>query len=169
VTILTIPPKSWSIRKVQEVFPSASNYMIRRANQLVMDQGIMSSPNAKPGKTLNKITVEVVKSFYNSDEVGRVMTGKKDNISIKVSGVKIHEQKRLLCSLKELHSHFKNSHPGVKVGFSKFASLHPRNYIMAGSSGTHSVCVCVCVCMYNSPKCEVTVGSLQNIRTNKKQ
>jgi hypothetical protein len=26
VTILTILPKSWSIRKVQEVFPSASNY-----------------------------------------------------------------------------------------------------------------------------------------------
>jgi hypothetical protein len=28
VTILTILPKSWSIRKVQEVFPSASNYMV---------------------------------------------------------------------------------------------------------------------------------------------
>jgi hypothetical protein len=44
--------------------------------------------------------------------------------------------------LKELHSHFKNLHPGVKVGFSKFASLHPRNCIMAGASGTHSVYVC---------------------------
>jgi hypothetical protein len=35
--------------------------MIRRAKQLVMDQGIMSSPNPKPGKTLNEVTVEVVK------------------------------------------------------------------------------------------------------------
>jgi hypothetical protein len=34
-----------------------------------MDQGIMSSPNSKPGKTLNDVTVEVVKSFCNSDEV----------------------------------------------------------------------------------------------------
>jgi hypothetical protein len=41
VTILTILPKSWSNQKVQEVFPSASNHMIRRANQLIMDQGIM--------------------------------------------------------------------------------------------------------------------------------
>jgi hypothetical protein len=57
----------------------------------------------------------------------------------KVSGVEIHEQKQLLCNLKELYSHFKNSHPGVKVGFSKFASLHPRNSIMAGENGTHSV------------------------------
>jgi hypothetical protein len=69
VTILTILSKNWSIQKVQEVFPSASIYMIRRAKQLVMNQGIMSSPNLKPGKTLNEVTVEVVKSFYNSDEV----------------------------------------------------------------------------------------------------
>jgi hypothetical protein len=41
VTILTIPPTSWSVRKVQEVFPSTSNYKIRRAQQLVMDQGIV--------------------------------------------------------------------------------------------------------------------------------
>jgi hypothetical protein len=30
------------------------------------------------------------KKIYNSDEVSRVMPGKKDYISIKVSGVKIH-------------------------------------------------------------------------------
>jgi hypothetical protein len=51
--------------------------MIRRAKQLVMDQGIMSTPNLKPGKTLNEVTVEVVKSFYDSDEVSRVVPGKK--------------------------------------------------------------------------------------------
>jgi hypothetical protein len=37
-----------------------------------MDQGIMSSPHPKPGKTLNKFTVEVVESLYSSDEVSRV-------------------------------------------------------------------------------------------------
>jgi hypothetical protein len=43
-----------------------------------------------------------VKSFYNSDEVGRVMPGKEDYISIKLSGVKIREQKLLLlCNFKE--------------------------------------------------------------------
>jgi hypothetical protein len=29
----------------------------------------MSSPNSKPDQTLNEVTVEVVKSFYKSDEV----------------------------------------------------------------------------------------------------
>jgi hypothetical protein len=69
VTILTVLPKSWSIRKIQEAFSIACNYMIKRAKQLVMDQGIMSSPNLKPGKNLKEVTVEVVKRFYNSDEV----------------------------------------------------------------------------------------------------
>jgi hypothetical protein len=45
------------------------------AKQLVMDQGIMSSPNPKPGKTLNEVTNEVIKSFC--DEVSRVMPDKK--------------------------------------------------------------------------------------------
>jgi hypothetical protein len=53
MTIFTILPKSWSIQKVHEDFPSASNYMISTAKQLVMDHGILSSPNTKPGKTLN--------------------------------------------------------------------------------------------------------------------
>jgi uncharacterized lipoprotein YajG len=73
---LTILPKSWNIWKFQERFPAASNHMIRRAKQLVMDQGIMTSFNPKPGKTLNKVTVEVLKSYYNNDEVTRVIPEK---------------------------------------------------------------------------------------------
>jgi hypothetical protein len=63
VTVLTVPHESWSIWKVQELFLSASGCMIRKAKQLVMDQGIMSAHNPKPGKTLKEDTVEVVKIF----------------------------------------------------------------------------------------------------------
>jgi hypothetical protein len=46
------------------------------------------------------------------------MPGKKDYISVELSGVLTHEHKLLLlCNFKELYSHFKNSYPGVKVGF----------------------------------------------------
>lgn len=31
----------------------------------------------------------------------------------------------------------------VKIGFTKFAMLRPKEYVLTGSSGTHSVCVCV--------------------------
>jgi hypothetical protein len=51
-----------------------------------MDQAIMPSPNPKPGKTLNKVTSEVVKSSFNSDEVCRVMPGKK-KITYKLKSV----------------------------------------------------------------------------------
>ena len=52
-------------------------------------------------------------------------------------------QKRLiLCNLKELYEAFKSAYPQLKVGFSKFCSLRPKWCILAGATGTHSVCVC---------------------------
>jgi hypothetical protein len=44
-------------------------------------------------------------------------------IQIKISGVKIYEEKQLLLCSVELYSHFKNSHPGVKVGFLMYATF----------------------------------------------
>ena len=44
ITILTILPKSWSVQKVQEEF-GVSNYMVRKAKELVKNQGILSNPN----------------------------------------------------------------------------------------------------------------------------
>ena len=96
----------------------------------------MYSPDPKPGKPLPKSTVELVKAFYLSDEVSRVMPGKKDYVSVTLdtgvmpgkkdyvsvtldTGVREHHQKRLvLCNLKEAYTHFKTVHPVVKVGFS---------------------------------------------------
>lgn len=64
-------------------------------------------------------------------------------MSIKDAGGRRHIQKRLvLCNLKELYQNFKDKHPSLKIGFSKFAELRPRYCVLAGASGTHSVCVC---------------------------
>ena len=41
-----------------------------------------------------------------------------------------------------MHSEFKSQFPNYKVGFSKFAELRPKHCVLAGASGTHSVCVC---------------------------
>jgi hypothetical protein len=37
---------------------------------------------------------------------------------------------------------FKEMFPTEKIGFSKLAELRPKHCILAGASGTHSVCVC---------------------------
>ena len=41
-----------------------------------------------------------------------------------------------------MHKIFEINHPEMKCSFSKFATLRPKHCVLAGSSGTHSVCVC---------------------------
>ena len=52
-------------------------------------------------------------------------------------------QKRLLLlNLKEMHEEWKKS-CDFRCGFSTFASLRPSHCVLAGGSGTHTVCVCM--------------------------
>ena len=103
----------------------------------------MSTPNLKQGHGLAKDTVSLVQEFYESDEVSRTMPGKKDFVSVRVGDGRVHLQKRLILSnLKEAYQLFKQMNPTQKIGFSKFAELRPKHCILAGASGTHSVCVC---------------------------
>jgi len=103
----------------------------------------MVNPNPRPGKTLNKNTVELVRKFYESDEISRLMPGKKDCVTVRVNGEKEVLQKRLLlCNMAEAHRKFKDDNANDKVGFTKFTELRPKNVVLAGASGTHSVCVC---------------------------
>ena len=60
-----------------------------------------------------------------------------------VNGYKEHVQKRLiLFSLKDAYKQFQDDNLGVKVGFTKFRELQPKNVVLPGASGTHNVCVC---------------------------
>ena len=142
IQILTVLPKSWSTRRIEREF-SVSHHISRKVKSLVKEKGILSLPDPKPGHSLPQETADLAVTFYESDESSRMMPGKKDFVSIKDAGGRKHIQKRLvLCNLKELYQHFKDKHPSVKIGFSKFAELRPRNCVLAGASGTHSVCVC---------------------------
>jgi len=155
IQVLTVLPKSWSIRKTVEEF-HASNYMVRRAKKLVKEKGIQSTPNPRSGKNLPNDIVDNVKEFYCNDRVSRLMPGMKDFVSVLVNGKRQQIQKRLvLCNLKEAYEQFKQKYPDQKIGFSKFAELRPKECVLAGSSRTHSVCVCV----YTSSKYKTHVSS----------
>ena len=55
----------------------------------------------------------------------------------------IGKKKRLvLWNLQEAYREFKSCHPDMKIGFTEFSLLRRKQCIMAGASGTHSVCVC---------------------------
>ena len=47
-----------------------------------------------------------------------------------------------LCNLQEFYTAFKEKHPNVNIGFSKFCALTLKWYVLAGSKMTHSVWVC---------------------------
>ena len=85
-------------------------------------------------------TIDLVHVFYEDDEYNRQLPGKKDYVSIQKG---VHKQKWLvLCNLHELFVAFKERNPGMKIEFSKFCALRPKWCVIAGLSGTHSVCVC---------------------------
>ena len=89
VQILTVLPKSWSVQKVQKEF-ATSNYMARKAKELVKEQGIFSSPNPKHGSGLPLTTVKLVQAFYEFDEISRIMPGRKDFVSIRQGEQRAH-------------------------------------------------------------------------------
>ena len=51
--------------------------MARKVKAVVNKNGIFATPNPKCGKLLNKSVTERVYSFYNTDDVSRLMPGKK--------------------------------------------------------------------------------------------
>ena len=140
VKILTVLPKSWSVRKIAKEF-EALIYMARQAKKLVLEKGILSSSNPKPGKALPDRTQQLVLDVYLSDEISRMLPGRKDCVYVMTAeGKRVSRQKRLLlCNLKEEYHHFRSIHPDIRVGFSTFASLRPKECVLAGASGTHCI------------------------------
>jgi hypothetical protein len=67
--------------------------MFQTSKKLVAGKEILSGTNVKPGKVLPPAIAEMVKQFYVSDEISRVMPGTKDYVSVKSEGKKVHVQK----------------------------------------------------------------------------
>eukprot|EP00731_Ephydatia_muelleri_P026535 Em0018g635a len=86
-----------------------------RAKRLVAEKGVLSSPNPSEDHGVN-VAFEEVNKFYLSDEISRVMPGKKDFVSVRgADGKRVHKQKRLLmCNLREAYREFKECNPALK-------------------------------------------------------
>lgn len=143
VQLLTILPQSWSHKKIISV-SKVRKETIRLAKNLYQENGILAKPSVKRGKPLDLATRDLVIDFYLDRENSRELPGMKDYVSVKLpTGNRQRMQKRLiLCNLKELYKNFCEKHETVKIGFSSFALLRPAYCILAGQSGTHTVCVC---------------------------
>ena len=163
ITILTIFAKEWSRRKIMEEF-GCSQRMATQAKHLAIEKGILSTPNPKVGKGLDPDTAASVRNFYYNEDISRMMPGKKDCVTILENGERKRIQKRLvLGNLNEIYQQFKAANPEKKVGFSKFAMLRPKECVLAGSSGTHSVCVCT---IHNNVKLMMAGSKMETVTAN---
>ena len=112
---------------------------------MTKEQGVLPEiPLISKGKCLTKEDKHFVARFFEDDSISRQCPGKKDYISVRdEAGTKQQKQKRLvLGNLKEVYQKFKELDQHPDIGFSTFCTLRPKHCILAGSSGTHSVCVC---------------------------
>ena len=90
--MLTVLPKSWSVKKVQQEF-GVSEYLARQSKRLVEERGILSLPGPSHRSPLPPETVVIVCSFCEYDDISHVMPGKKDFVSVKKEGKRQHIQK----------------------------------------------------------------------------
>ena len=142
ISLLTLAPKSWTIEQVSSAL-NVTKYTVRQARKLQKKSGILPSVPPARGKPLSNETMKAIKEFYYQDEVSRIMPGAKDFVSVREGSVRLHKQRRLLLlNLNELYVLFKERHPEIKVGLSKFCELRPKECVTVGARGTHSVCVC---------------------------
>ena len=61
----------------------ASERQTRKAKKLVAENGILTFPNLKKGKTLDSEIKNLVKKFYLVDKNSRMMPGMEDFVSVK--------------------------------------------------------------------------------------
>ena len=117
------------------------NSIARKSKELKKEKGLVPEIAKKKSKVLATDIAESVAAFYEDDQFSRNCPGKKEFVSVRINGEKVHEQKRLLfVNLKELHQEFKMS-CNKDISISKFCELCPKWCIPVGSaSGTHSVC-----------------------------
>ena len=74
--------------------------------------------------------------------VGRCLKRKTMLVWVKKYIIKNFSTCKSLCNLQELYTAFKEKHPNVNIGFSKFSALRTKCFVLPGSKMTHSFCVC---------------------------
>ena len=116
----------------------------QRLYQIEVGSSSASPTNDSPRRSdaLSDETVELVKEFYQRDDISRQAPGRKDVINVQdKNGQKVLCQTRhLTSSLMETYALFCKDYPN-KIGKSKFAELRP-NHVLLSSKLPHNVCLC---------------------------
>ncbi|CAN8008965.1 unnamed protein product [Ixodes pacificus] len=132
--LLTWAPFSWSREKIMNFF-GASERQARQAVKVRSESGILGTVPKRRGRSVSEEVKASIMEFYQDDAVSYCLPGKKDVL-------RGRQKRLLLLSLKEMHEEWKKS-CDFRCGVSTFAGLRPSHFVLAGGSGTHTVCVCM--------------------------
>ncbi|CAB4014894.1 Hypothetical predicted protein [Paramuricea clavata] len=116
----------------------------RKLYESELDGSSISSSTDSPKRSdaLSDELVELVKTFYQRDDISRQAPGRKDVINVRdKNGQKVSYQTRhLTSSVMETYALFCKEYPN-KIGKSKFAELRPK-HVLLSSKLPHNVCLC---------------------------
>lgn len=171
ISLLTTVPLEWGIKRMVQEF-RVSRFTARKAQKLHADLGYAARPEKKAGPRLPDFNLNKAIDFYLSDDASRIMPGVRDCVVTEKNGKRHQEQKRLLLfNIGELHRRFREKFPDVTMSLDTFRKLRPRQCIMAGQTGTHTVCVCEIhqnmKLKFQAIKTELTKKMLISIRRTK--
>ena len=98
-----------------------SEWKAIKVKQLVLEHEILILPNPKKGRALPLEIEILVKTFYERDDISRMMSRMKEFVSVKnCNGTRSHVQKRLLlCNVNLLYAQFTAEHEGLKIIITK--------------------------------------------------
>jgi len=130
-------------RRVEKVLPNSPRKRVAIVKKLARDFLKIKLPTVATKSANNAELVQIVRSYYESDEISRVMPGKADVITVKhKDGTKSKMQKRhLYMTVGETFESFKGDHPECTVDVSKFAALR-LDQVLLTSKLPHNVCGC---------------------------
>ncbi|GFO14380.1 otu domain-containing protein 5 [Plakobranchus ocellatus] len=136
-----------ALKKLKQALPSTPRRRKSVIQQLAKEHGVtFIEPHVRKRLFPQRLDTEnVVKAFFERDDISRQLPGRKDFVTVIQNGKKERIQKKiLLMNVMEAYRLFKEEHGEIKIGKSKFASLRPKH-----------VCICsdtdqnVCCCIYH--------------------
>lgn len=141
---VSVLPKSLPTATCKAYLENVSKRFVRNVKGTVDEKGILCSADKKTGRPLDSKTVEAVQEFFYRQDVSKELAGKNNTVSVKENGTRVLKRKRLLLgNVLDFHQEFLKAYPDHQISLSKFASLRPKECVLANSAGMHNVCVCV--------------------------
>lgn len=147
--LVSLAPPSWTIDKISSTL-EVNKSIVRSAKAMRRERkSFLYQPN-KPKRFFSRKTKDLVASFYNHPDVSSTSPCQNQVVSIKQkNGKKKKVMKQLLLrSIKQTFLDFQEKYPQMKMSFTSFYRLKPRNVVLPNARSLSS-----CVCIYHANLC----------------